>query len=216
MPKSLEQRTKDLNEPAQVEGAWAVIRSKYQKDLDAPIFKRAGDITGQAKHYDAASKAFIDAGHRKDDAKAGFADLVKQLNDQLGKIGEMREEFQKIEEDEAASQKRTPSTGSVDDALAGWNETIKAQQDTNKTVKSVCDNLVKMYDNHLKTMIAGRDKVKKEVDTANAALAKANADMNTAEAQIRSTVVKYEKAAFDIGKREIADGVRKLLIEFGK
>jgi hypothetical protein len=58
--------------------------------------------------------------------------------------------------------------------------------------------------------------VKKEAAAANADFASSNSEMNTLEAQIRNTVVKYQKVAIDSNKKNLAGAVRGILTAFGK
>ena len=215
MAMSVDQRQKALDEPAYVGVAWERIRGKF-KELDAPIFKKAGDIGALAKRYDAASKSFIDFGKKKEDARDLFAASGKQRDGVGSKIDDLKGELDKIGPDEQKSLKSIDDPQDVDEGFKNLLETIKGQQDLNKTKKAIFDNLMRLYDSSLKLLVDLRDKVKKEIDAANAGMAKANADMNTAEAQIRSAVVSYEKTAFDMDRKEIAAEVRKLLAEFGK
>ena len=212
---SVDQRRKDMNEQAYIGVAWERIRGKF-KELDAPIFKKNGDIGALAKRYDAASKSFIDFGKKKNDVRDLWGAAVKQREGVGSKIDDLLGELDKIAPDEEKSLKMIDNPSEIDDGMANLLEAIKGQQDLNKTRKAIFDNLNRLYDSSLKTMTDLRDRAKKEIDAANAGLTKANADMNNAETQIRNLVVRYEKTAFDMDRKEIADEVRKLLAEFGK
>jgi chromosome segregation ATPase len=212
--RSVDQRTQELTEPSNIAGAWAGINGKF-KELNAPIFKKNGDIGAVAKHYDALTKLFLDSVKKKNDVSSILEDGKKQVDAIGNKITDMKEEIDKIMLDEKNSTK-TVDPKTPEDGLEQYDEAIKAHQDATKTRKSVFDNIMRLSDSLVKSMIDTRDKAKKELDAANARLAKANVDLESAEAQIRKMVVGYQKVAFDMDRKDIADGVRQVLSEFGK
>ena len=75
MAKSVEQRTKELVDSTTrcfLVSNWTDDTAAYAKDLNAPIFKKLGDIAGMAKRYDAAADGFIKFDKKKDESKKLF------------------------------------------------------------------------------------------------------------------------------------------------
>ena len=93
---------------------------------------------------------------------------------------------------------------------------MKAQQDLNKERKAIFDRMIKLGDDFMKHLHDSIGKVKKEVDAAKAGLTSTNTELNTLEAQIRAIIVKYQKTALDMDRKEIAAAVRGFLTVFGK
>jgi chromosome segregation ATPase len=215
MASTVEQRLKDLTDPTTLASDWAGIKSGF-KELDAPIFRSAGDLAGATKRYDAATKTFLDFAKKKDDAKDIFAAGAPVLQSLGAKIDDMKKEIDDTGADAATTIKEIADAKTVEDGLLNSTESIKAQQDLNKERKAIFDSLMKLYDSYLKQMIDTRDKVKAAVDAANAGLTRANADLVTLEAQIRNSVVAYQKVALSMNRKDIADAVRKLSADFGK
>ena len=75
MARSVEQRIKELVEPntrAYAVTNWNDSTSNFAKDLNAPIFKKSGDVASLAKKFDVAGDNFIAASKKKDDSKSLF------------------------------------------------------------------------------------------------------------------------------------------------
>jgi archaellum component FlaC len=216
MAKSVEQRTKELVDSTTrcfLVSAWAEIAADYKKDLDSPKFKGQGDMAGFAKRYDTAADNFIKADQRKQDAKKLFS--AAEL-DKLRKSNEgLKNELEQVSKDEGASLRTTDNATKVEDILNNWEEALKAQQDLNKMRKIIYDKLMKSGEDYAKALNDGIGKVKKEIDAAKAGLGASNNELNALEGQIRATVVKYQKVALDMDRKEIADAVRGFLACFG-
>ena len=219
MAKSVEQRIKELVEPTTrcfLVSNWADGTSAYSKDLNAPIFRKLGDIAALAKRYDAAADNFIKSHKKKDDAKKLFEaagsnlERIKKQNDGLKK------ELESIVEDEGASLSAIKDATKVEDVLNNWEEGLKAQQDLNKERKAIFDRMMKLGEEFAKSQSDAIGAVKKEMDAAKSALNSLNSELNSLEAQIRSSVVAYQKVAIDMDKKEIADAVRTFLGVFGR
>jgi chromosome segregation ATPase len=215
MASTVDQRLKDLTEPSTLASDWAGIKSSF-KELDAPIFRSAGDLAGATKRYDAAAKTFLDFVKKKDDAKDIFATIKPQMDSIGTKIDDMKKEIQDTGEDAATTIKKIVDPQTVEEGLQNVTEYVKAQQDLNKERKAIFDTLNKLYESYLKALIETRDKVKAALDAANAGLNRANSELVALEAQIRNAVVAYQKVAISMNRKDIADAVRKLSADFGK
>ena len=219
MAKSVEQRTKELVEPttrAYLVSNWNEATSAYSKDLNAPIFKKLGDIAGLAKRYDAAADNFIKFDRKKDDAKklfdSGFPNVEKPGKQLQG----LNKELEDIVKDETASLSKVKNASKAEDLLNDWEEALKGQQDLNKERKAIFDRMLKLGEDVAKARADVIASVKKEIDAAKAGLTSTNNELNTLEAQIRSAVINYQKTAIDMDKKEIADAVRGFLSVFGR
>lgn len=219
MAKSVEQRTKELVEPTTrcfLVSNWTEATSAYSKDLNAPIFKKLGDIAALAKRYDAAADGFIKFDKRKGDAKKLFEGPASN-QDRIRKQNEgLKKELEDIVKDEGASLSPVKDATKVEDVQHNWDEALKAQQDLNKERKAIFDRMVKLGEEYAKSMTDAIGNVKKEVDVAKAGLTSTNNELNALEAQIRSAVINYQKTALDMDKKEIADAVRGFLGVFGR
>ena len=218
MAKSVEQRTKELVEPTTrcfLVSNWTEVSSPYSKDLNAPIFKKLGDIAGLAKRYDAAADNFIKFDKKKDDAKKLFESGVPNVQ-RIGKQMEgLKKELDDIVKDEQSSLSKVKDATKVEDLLNNWEEVLKGQQDLNKERKAIFDRILKLGEEVAKSVTDVIGNVKKEVAAAKAGLTSTNNELNTLEAQIRSAVVNYQKTAIDMDKKEIAGAVRGFLGVFG-
>lgn len=219
MAKSVEQRTKELVEPTTrcyLVSNWSEATSAHSKDLNAPIFKKLGDIAGLANRYDAAADNFIKFDKKKDDAKKLF-DSGKPNVDKFGKQLEgLKKELDDIVKDEQASLSKVKDATKVEDHLNNWEELLKGQHDLNRERKAIFDRMLKVGEEVAKARSDVIASVKKEVDAAKAALTSTNNELNTLEAQIRTAVINYQKTAIDMDKRDIADAVRGFLGVFGR
>jgi chromosome segregation ATPase len=218
MAKSVEQRTKELVDSTGrcfAVATWDQNTAAYAKDLNAPIFKKLGDIAALAKRYDAAADNFIKFDKKKRDAKKLFdpagANLQKLVKQNEGLLKELEE----IRGDERDSLSIVKDDSKVEDAINNWEEGLKAQTDLNKLRKAIFDKMLKVGEEFAKTQSDAVSNVKKEVAAANAGLTSANNELNALEAQSRSAAVAYQKTAIDMDKKEIADGVRGFLTVFG-
>jgi predicted nucleic acid-binding Zn-ribbon protein len=214
MAKTREQRTKELTKPSAVVKAWSDVKGKF-KELDAPIFKKLGDIAGSAKDYDAATKAFLDAVKRKNGVAKVFNDAGKDVASASKRIDDLRKQVDGVLDDEKVSYKLSGGTD-AEDYLEAAENAVKTQQDLNKERAAIFDNLEKAYDALLKAFIDCQDKVQKELDAANADLDSANKDIESAEQDIRKIVRTYYATALDMNRTDIGTAVNKLLAEFGK
>ncbi len=215
MAKSVEQRTQELTDPSDIAGAWAGISGKF-KELNAPIFKKNGDIAAVAKRYDGLTKTFLDAVEKKDDVSKIADAGGKQAAASASKIGEMKGEIDKVWADEKQSRKAAADPKTPEEIFENFDELVKVYRDVITTRKSVFDNILKLSDQYIKGLTDTRDKIKKALDASGAVLSKANAELDATEGQIRKMVVAYQKVAFAMDRRDIADAVRQLLLEFGK
>jgi chromosome segregation ATPase len=217
MAKSVEQRTKELeDEVSNLTSVWSSDTAAFRKELDAPIFKKNGDVASLARRFDTTQLKFLENDRKKDDAKKFFDTGMTQV-DKLKTQGDgLRKELDDIVKDEGASRKMVADAEKVEDLLNNWEETLKAQQDMNKERKAIFDNLMKVYEGVAKVQSDTISKVKKEVDAAKAGMNSANSELNSLEAQIRAVIVKYQKTALDMDRKDIADAVRGVLQVFGK
>ena len=216
MAKSVEQRTKELDIRVYLVASWTERTAAYKKELDAPIFKKLGDVAGLAKRYDAATDNFIKFDTSKDDAKNLFTDGATAVG-KIDKLGEglIKEQADLVKEGRSTLSLVKDAT-KIEDRLNNWEEVLKGQQDVNKERKAVFDRIMKLGDDRLKAITDVIGKVRKEVDAAKAGLTSTNNELNTLEAQIRSAIVNYQKTAIDMDKKEIADAVRGFLGVFGR
>jgi chromosome segregation ATPase len=218
MAKSVEQRKKELVDSTTTFSllqTWNDILGE-NPDLKAPIYRNQGDIAGSAKKYDDASKKFLAADKRKKDSQKLFEGGAAQLEKLRAQNEGLKKELDDIVKDEGKSQQTVDDVKNVDDAINNWEEALKAQNDLNKERKTIYDNMAKVGENYSKALTDTVGKVKKEVAAANADFASSNTEMNALEAQIRNTVVKYQKVALDSNKKNLADAVRGILTAFGK
>jgi len=218
MAKTVEQRTKELVDSTTTSSllaTWNGIISDTP-DLNAPIYKRQGDMAGLAKKYDDAAAKFIKAAKRKDDAKKLFATGAGQLDKLRTQSDGLKKELEDASKDEGKSLQTVDDAKKVEDLINNWEEAIKAQTDLNKERKTIYDNLGKVGDNYLKGLTDTVGKVKKEVEAAKAELNSTNGEMNALEAQVRATSVKYQKIAIDSNKKDVADAARGIVTFFGK
>ncbi len=216
MAKSVEQRTKELDIRVYLVASWTERTAAYKKELDAPIFKKLGDVAGLAKRYDTATDNFIKFDKSKDDAKNLFTDGATAVG-KIDKLGEglIKEQADLVKEGRSTLSLVKDAT-KIEDRLNNWEEVLKGQQDVNKERKAVFDRIMKLGDDRLKAITDVIGKVRKEVDAAKAGLTSTNNELNTLEAQIRSAIVNYQKTAIDMDKKEIADAVRGFLGVFGR
>lgn len=215
MAKTSEQRTKELTKPSAVRAAWGAINAKY-KDFNAPIFLKIGNIAGRAKDYDDATKEFLDAARKKkDDATKIFGDMKKQWDSGSDKIDGLIKEINDTRDDANAGQKLSGGA-EPEDCLEAAGETVKTAENLLEERQSIVDNLMKAYKARLDQGSDQQDKLQKVIDTANATMDKANKDIDAAEQDIRKFVRAYYSTALDMGKKDMADAVNKLIGEFGK
>lgn len=220
MARSVEQRIKELVEPttrAYLVADWTSNTSGFSKELNAPIFKKSGDVAALAKRYDTAADNFINSAKKKDDAKKLFeasqAPMAKSVKEFVG----LKKELEDISSDENASLKLIADAAKTEDILSNWEEGLKAQQDLNKLRKTIFDRMLKCGEEYAKQQVDTIGKVKKEIATVQASLAGANNEMNALEAQIRAIIVNYQKTALEMDRKDIADAVRGYLgAAFGK
>lgn len=215
MGKTRDQRLKELTKPSAVLAAWNAIKGAAKGQLDAPIFKKLGDMGARAQEYDKATAAFLATAKKKDDAKKIYLDGAKQVQSGDGKIDGLVKSIDDVAKDENASIK-TSELNTPEDMLKYLDDLIKGQTDLNKERQSIFDNLMKAYDARLKTLNDASDKLQKAVDAANSELDRANKDIDDAEQEIRKLVRTYYTTALDIDRKDVADGVNKLLAEFAK
>lgn len=219
MAKSVEQRIKDLVEPttrAYVAKNWAQIVSSFSKELSAPIFKKLGDIAPLAKRYDAAGDTFIAAAKKKDEAKNLFNDAVAKLAKLGTEIDGLKKELDDVFKDESASLSVNKEAKTVEEYIDTWEERVKGQQDMNKMRKVIFDRWMKLSEEILRVRTDASANVKKAAAAAQAAMASSNNEMNATEAQMRATVINYQKTALDMDRKDIADEVRGLIVSFGR
>lgn len=218
MAKSVDQRKKELVDSTTTSSVlefWNNI-VKDKPDLNAPIYKRQGDIAGLAKKYDDAAAKFMKAYARKDKAIDLFAGGSAQLAKLRTQSDGLKKELDDVSDDEGKSLQTVDDAKTVEDGINNWEEILKAQQDLNKERKTIYDNLLKVGENYSKIVTDTLGKVKKEVDAAKAEINSSNAELNALEAQIRSAVVKYQKVALDSNKKDVADAAREIITAFGK
>jgi archaellum component FlaC len=218
MAKSVERRVKELVEPttrAYLVTNWNQSTSAYTKELNAPIFKKLGDVGALCKRYDVAADNFIKFDKKRDEAKKLFETAFTSLEKIRKQSDGLNKELDEIVADEAASISTIKDASKVDDVLHNWEEGLKAQQDLNKTRKVIFDKKGKLGEDFAKCQADAISSVKKEVEAAKAGMNSTNNELNTLEAQIRSIVVGYQKTAIEMDKREIADAVRGVLSSFG-
>lgn len=219
MAKSIEQRTKELVDSTGryfVVASWDQNTSAYSKELNAPIFKKLGDIAALAKRYDAASDNFIKFDKKKGEAKKLFDPAGANLQKLVKQNDGLQKELEDIKADERNSLSILKDESKVEDAINNWEEGLKAQTDLNKLRKAIFDKSLKLGEEFAKTQSDAVANVKKEVAAATAGLTSTNNELNALEAQIRSAVVGYQKTAIDMDKKEIADAVRGFLGVFGR
>jgi hypothetical protein len=219
MAKSVDQRIKDLVEPttrAYVAKNWAQIVSSFSKELNAPIFKKLGDIAPLAKRYDTAADTFIADDKKKDEAKGLFADGAAKLSKLSTELDGVKKELDDVFKDEKESLSLNKTPEKVEDYISNWEENLKAQQDMNKMRKVIFDRWMKLGDEYAKVSVDAIAKVKKAVATAQAGMTSSNNEMNALEGQIRSCVINYQKTALDMNRKDIADEVRGIIECFGR
>src|SRR4051812_1283610 len=106
MAKSIEQRTKQLVDSTGrtfLAKNWVDNTSAYSKDLNAPIFKKLGDIAGMTKRYDAAADNFIKFDKQKGDSKKLFLTASPKLDGLHKQRDGLKKELDEIAKDEASS-----------------------------------------------------------------------------------------------------------------
>jgi methyl-accepting chemotaxis protein len=215
MAKTREQRAKELTKPSAVRAAWGAINAKY-KDFNAPIFLKIGNIAGRAKDYDDATKQFLDAiKKKKDDTTKIYTEGQKQWATGSDKIDGLIKEVSDTADD-ARAGKKVSGGDDPEDMLESMDESVKMAENLISERQSIVDNLMKAYKARLQQATDAQDKLQKTIDTANAAMDKANKDIDAAEQDIRKFVRGYYTTALDMGKKEMADAVNKLIGEFGK
>lgn len=218
MAKTVERRVKELVEPttrAYAVTNWNDSTSAYTKELNAPIFKKLGDIGAMCKRYDTAADNFIKFDKKKDEARKLFEAASATLEKIRKQSDGLNKELDEIVKDEAASISEVKNATKIEDIQHNWEEGLKVQQDLNKTRKAIFDKKSKLGEDFAKCQADAIASVKKEVEAAKAGMTSTNNEMNTLEAQIRSAVVSYQKTALDMDKREIGDAVRGVLAVFG-
>jgi hypothetical protein len=213
MPKTADQRLNDIAKGGTWAFAdnWTTMTSTIQKDLSAPIFKRDGDVAGMAKRLDVAQAKFKEFRDKKENARKLFD--TSQLLKFEAQEADLRKELDDIQMDASQTIKSTAG-GTVDDMMESWEEALKATQDEAKERKAVFDNWIKADAAACKTMSDIIGKVHKEITAANDGLKSTNAELNSLEAEVRAAIVRYEKTALDMNRKDIADKVRKYLTVF--
>jgi chromosome segregation ATPase len=218
MAKTVEKRIKELVDSTTrtfLVKNWAEASSPYSKDLNAPIFKKLGDIATLAKRYDAAAETFIKFDKKKNDAIKLFDAPSSNLEKIIKQVVGLKKELEEILKDEGASTSLVKDPKKVEDHLNNWEEGLKVMQSVNKERKAIFDRIMKLGEEYAKTQTDAIGNVKKEVAVAMAGLAGSNNELNALEAQMRSAVVNYQKTAIDMDKKEIADAVRGFVNSFG-
>ena len=218
MAKTVEQRIKELVTPTTrcyLVTNWTEMSSPYQKELNAPIFKGQGDVAALAKRYDAAADNFIKFDKQKDDAKKLFDDGTTALGKIKTQSDGLKKELEEVATDAGAAKQTVNNATKVEDMLNNWEETVKVMVDLNKERKAIFDRMSKLGEDYLKSLNDTIGKVKKAVDAAKSGLNSSNTELNALEGQIRSIIVKYQKTALDMDRKEIADAVRGFVTLFG-
>jgi archaellum component FlaC len=217
MTKTAEQREKDLKEGVTwvVVSAWSDAIAKVQKDLNAPIFLKSGNVGALADRYDKLQSEF----NKNREKKEAATDLFDASADQLDKIEKelegLAKELDDIAKDENASIKPRKS----DDpqaVITEWENTLKAGQGQSKAEKAVFDRWTKLDANYEKVVSDAIAKVKKEVATAQAGLNSANSQLNALEGEMRKVVGAYQNTATEMNRQDIAAAVRSFLAIFAK
>lgn len=218
MAKSVDQRTKEMNEDRifNFVNNWDSDTGKFKKELDAPNFRSQGNMVALCASFDKAQSTFEQNMQRKEDAKKFFDAGQAQLEKGRAQQDSFKKDLDDIVADAAKSRNTVDDADKVEDILKNWEETLKAQQDLNKERKSIFDNWIKADANHLKVITDTIDKVKKEINAAKSVLESTNAQLNGLESQIRALVTKYDNTARSMNRPEIGAAVRGFLHVFGK
>jgi len=198
----------------EIEAAWDKAVAKFQKDIAAPAFKKIGDIKALAHEFDVVQSKFEGTRNTRDDAEQliedGWTEFIK-----LGaRTQTLQVQLTRIFDDARASVKsRPPKT--LEDKLNNWDELLKEHRDLNKETKDIFDEILKVGADRVKMISDTGAKVQAAMKSGNSRLASFNAELNGLEDQIRSAVMKYQKAALDINRKDTADAVRGFLKVFG-
>jgi archaellum component FlaC len=217
MTKTVEQREKDLTEGVTwvVATAWSQAVSKVQKDLNAPIFVKSGNVAALADRYDKLQNEF----NRNLGKKKAAVDLFGASESQLDKMDKettgLLKEITDIANDESASVKKQGS-GDPQAVITEWENSLKACQGQSKANKAVFDRWMKLDANYEKVMSDAIGKVKKEFAAAQAGLNGTNNQLNALEGEMRRAVGAYQNTATEMDRQDIAAAVRSFLAIFAK
>jgi chromosome segregation ATPase len=217
MTKTADQREKDLKDGPTwvVVTAWSQAISGVQKDLNAPIFLKSGNVGALADRYDKLQSEF----NKNREKKSAAVDLFDTTNGQLDKIEKevdgLAKEIGAIAKDENASVK-TQTSDDPQAVITEWENTLKASQDQDKATKVVFDRWTKLNANYDKVMSDAIAKVKKDVAAAQAGLNSTNTQLNALEGEMRKVVGAYQNTATEMNRQDIASAVRGFLAIFAK
>jgi hypothetical protein len=216
MTKTVDQREKDMKGVTwNMVTAWEEAVSKVQKDLNAPIFLKNGNVGVLAARFDKLQVEF----NKSREKKNGATDLFGATKDELTKGGKERADLLKeigdIATDENASVKRIGSDA-AQDLIPEWENLLRASQDKGKAQKAVFDRWMKTNANSEKVITDVVAKVKKEVAAAQGELSSTNSQLNGLESEMRKVVGAYQNVATDMNRQDIASAVRSFLAIFAK
>jgi predicted nucleic acid-binding Zn-ribbon protein len=212
---TVEERIKQMDAArTEIEPVWNKAIARFQKDIAAPAFKKNGDIRALAHQFDAVQSKFEGTRNFRDDAQKFIDDGRTEFNKLFIRIENLKDQYKRISEDALASTKAIRGN-TLEDALNNWDELFKEHRDINRETKNVFDEILKLNADQLKILSETSAKVQAAIKSGNARLAAFNTELNKLEEQIRSTVAKYQKTAYDVNRNDIDDAVRGFLKVFG-
>jgi hypothetical protein len=217
MTKTADQREKDLKEgvTSSVASAWSDAASKFQKDLNAPIFLKNGNVAALVARYDKLQEEF-DKSRVK---KKLSVDVFEAADSQIEKFSTEGEGLLKELTDIANDESASYTVKDADDpqaVITNWENALKAGQGTNKAQKAVFARWEKLGASVEKIAADAIAKAKKEVASAQAVLNSTNSQLNATEGEIRKVIGLYQNVATDMNRQDIASAVRGFLAIFAK
>jgi SMC interacting uncharacterized protein involved in chromosome segregation len=215
MATTVEERIKEMDtSKREVEPAWDKAIAKLQKDITAPEFKKIGDIKALAHQFDVIQNKFEGIRNERDDAERFIESGWKEFAKLGARTASLQDQLKTLFDD-ARTTVKSSQARTLEDKLNNWEELLKEHTDLNKETKNVFDEILKVGADRVKMISDTGAMVQAALKSGNSKLAGLNTELNGLENQIRSAAVKYQKAALDMNRKDIADAARGFLKVFG-
>lgn len=210
MAKSAEQRAKEKGIHV-FQDDWDGETAKVRKDIDPTLYKTILSLT---KRFDELDLKFRDADRRQGDVNDTFDEGKKEL---LRLDKEMKDWLEKTTTlaAEAFDSIKVASSDGPEGRLNSWEEHRKASDSLTQEFKIYFDKINKINESYDKSVADIVNKARSEIERTKGEMRKANDELNSLEAQIRSAALKCEAMAVKQDKPEAAKAVKAFLKAFG-